>query len=43
MQYKRGLKEQAEGLISIAHSDDRAELKREWSTVMSKAKHGELS
>jgi acyl-CoA hydrolase len=41
--FGRTLKERAEALISIAHPDDRVNLEREWSNIISKAKHGEFS
>lgn len=36
--FGKTLKERAEALISIAHPDDRINLEKEWSTVVSKAK-----
>lgn len=40
--FGKTLKERAEALISIAHPDDRVNLEREWSIIISKAKHGEF-
>lgn len=41
--FGRTLNERAAALISIAHPDDRVNLEIEWSIIISKAKHGELS
>lgn len=41
--FGKTLKERAEGLISISHPDDRANLEEEWRTIMSKAKVGGCS
>lgn len=38
--FGKTLKERAEALISIAHPDDRQNLEREWSSIVSKAKLG---
>lgn len=40
--FGKTLRERAEALISIAHPDDRVDLEKEWSTVISKAKHSEF-
>lgn len=41
--FGKTLKERAKALISIAHPDDRADLEREWSAIISKAKVGAFS
>lgn len=40
--FGKTLKERAEALISIAHPDDRGNLERVWSIIISKTKRGEF-